>query len=63
MREGGREGDFIDKFLSFSLEMQIICHAQFYTFVKMNQRVSGIFGDLDPTSVGLTFSRQSMPAF
>lgn len=32
----------------------------FYTFVKMGQRVSGVFGDLDASSVGLTFSWQSV---
>lgn len=34
----------------------------FYTFVKMGQRVSRIFSDLDPISIGLTFSWQSVPA-
>lgn len=34
----------------------------FYTFVKMGQRVSGVFGDLDATSVGLTFNWQSVSA-
>lgn len=34
----------------------------FYTFLKMGQRVSGVFGDLDPNFIGLTLSWQSVPA-